>query len=221
MSSNNRVVKIYNSRMTILELLHSKYNYNIDEYKGFSINEIDAMINSNQLDMLLTQVGEGDTITNAPSNAYIKYHITQNTNELALRPAKLDEIIEDLFIETDTLTKKDTLIVIFDGEPNDSLKSHLIYKYNHDGIFVVVHNIKRLQFNILEHMLMPVNVHILDDNETVLLKEKYHLKNVKELPEISRFDPMALAICLRPGQICTFDRKSPTALVTEYFRICL
>lgn len=68
---------------------------------------------------------------------------------------------------------------------------------------------------------MPVNVHILDDNETVLLKEKYHLKNVKELPEISRFDPMALAICLRPGQICTFDRKSPTALVTEYFRICL
>jgi len=47
------------------------------------------------------------------------------------------------------------------------------------------------------------------------------LKNVKELPEISRFDPMALAICLRPGQICTFDRKSPTALVTEYFRICL
>ena len=221
MSSNNRVVKIYNSRMTILELLHSKYNYNIDEYKGFSINEIDAMINSNQLDMLLTQVGEGDTITNAPSNTYIKYHITQNTNELALRPAKLDEIIEDLFIETDTLTKKDTLIVIFDGEPNDSLKSHLIYKYNHDGIFVVVHNIKRLQFNILEHMLMPVNVHILDDNETVLLKEKYHLKNVKELPEISRFDPMALAICLRPGQICTFDRKSPTALVTEYFRICL
>ena len=221
MSSNNRVVKIYNSRMTILELLHSKYNYNIDEYKGFSINEIDAMINSNQLDMLLTQVGEGDTITNAPSNTYIKYHITQNTNELALRPAKLDEIIEDLFIETDTLTKKDTLIVIFDGEPNDSLKSHLIYKYNHDGIFVVVHNIKRLQFNILEHILMPVNVHILDDNETVLLKEKYHLKNVKELPEISRFDPMALAICLRPGQICTFDRKSPTALVTEYFRICL
>ena len=221
MSSNNRVVKIYNSRMTILELLYSKYNYNIDEYKGFSINEIDAMINSNQLDMLLTQVGEGDTISNAPSKTYIKYHITQNTSELALRPAKLDEFIEDLFIETDTLTKKDTLIVIFDGEPNDSLKAHLIYKYNHDGIFVVVHNIKRLQFNILEHTLMPMNVRILNDNETILLKEKYHLKNVKELPEISRFDPMALAICLRPGQICTFDRKSPTALVTEYFRICL
>lgn len=216
MSSNNRVVQIFNSRTTILELLHSKYNYNIDEYKGFSINEIDAMINSNQLDMLLTQVGEGDTITNAPSKTYIKYHIKQNLNELALRP-----VLEDLFIDTDTLTKKDTLIVIFDGEPNDSLKSHLNYKYNHDGIFVVVHNIKRLQFNILEHILMPMNVHILNENETNQLKEKYHLKHLKELPEISRFDPMALAICLRPGQICAFDRKSPTALITEYFRICI
>ena len=68
---------------------------------------------------------------------------------------------------------------------------------------------------------MPRNIRILDEKETIALKEKYHLKNVKELPEISRFDPMALAICLRPGQICTFDRKSPTALVTEYFRICL
>ena len=72
MSSNNIVVQIYNSRMNILELLHSKYNYNIDEYKGFSINEIDAMIKFNQLDMLLTQIGEGDAITNAPSKTYIK-----------------------------------------------------------------------------------------------------------------------------------------------------
>ena len=216
MSSNNIVVQIYNSRMTILELLHSKYHYNIDEYKGFSINEIDAMIKQNQLDMLLTQVGEGDTITNAPSKTYIKYHVKQSLNESVLRP-----ILEDLFIYTDTLNKNDTLIVIFDGEPNDSLKSHLIYKYNHDGIFIVVHNIQRLQFNILEHMLMPLNIRILDDNATKDLMEKYHLKNVKELPEISRFDPMALAICLRPGQICTFDRKSPNALISEYFRICV
>jgi DNA-directed RNA polymerase subunit H (RpoH/RPB5) len=202
--------------MNILELLHSKYNYNIDEYKGFSINEIDAMIKFNQLDMLLTQIGEGDAITNAPSKTYIKYHVKQNLNESVLRP-----ILEDLFIYTDTLTKNDTLIVIFDGEPNDSLKSHLIYKYNHDGIFIVVHNIQRLQFNILEHMLMPLNIRILDDNATKELMAKYHLKNVKELPEISRFDPMALAICLRPGQICTFDRKSPNALISEYFRICV
>jgi len=214
MTSNNRVVQIYNSRNTILELLHTKHKYNIDEYKGFSINEIDAMIQSNQLDMLLTQ-REGED-TNASYKTYVKYYIKSSLNEHSLQP-----IIEDLFILTDTLSTKDMLIVILDGEPNESLQAHLKYKWNHDGIFVVVHNIKRLQFNILEHHLVPSNIHILTAGETDELIRKYHLKSTKELPEISRFDPMALAICLRPGEICAFDRKSPTALLTTYYRICV
>lgn len=214
MTSNNRVLQIYNSRNTILELLHTNYRYNIDEYKGFSINEIDTMLSSNQLDMLLTHLEDGSIV--APFKTYVKYYIKSTLNEHALQP-----ILEDLFILTDTLNPKDTLIVILDGEPNDSLKTHLKYKLSHDGIFVVVHNIKRLQFNILEHALVPSNIHILNDKEREEIMQKYHLKHVKELPEISRFDPMALAICLRPGQICSFDRKSPTSLLTKYYRICV
>jgi len=220
MTSNNRVVQIYNSRNTILELLHTKHHYNIDEYKGFSINEIDAMIQSNQLDMLLTHVDssekESSEGTVAPYKTYVKYYIKSSLNEHSLQP-----IIEDLFILTDTLSTKDMLIVILDGEPNESLQAHLKYKWNHDGIFVVVHNIKRLQFNILEHHLVPSNIRILTAGETDEIIKKYHLKSNKELPEISRFDPMALAICLKPGEICAFDRKSPTALLTEYYRICV
>lgn len=219
MTSNNRVVQIYNSRNTILELLHTKHHYNIDEYKGFSINEIDAMIQSNQLDMLLTHVNSPDDTgegTIAPYNTYVKYYIKPTLNEHTLQP-----IVEDLFILTDTLSTKDILIVILDGEPNDSLKAHLKYKWNHDGIFVVVHNIKRLQFNLLEHHLVPSNIRILNAVETAEMIRKYLLKSTKELPEISRFDPMALAICLKPGEICAFDRKSPTALLTTYYRICV
>ena len=223
MTSNNRVVQIYNSRNIILELLHTKHHYNIDEYKGFSVNEIDAMIQSNQLDMLFTHttptsVSEKEDAEGivAPYKTYVKYYIKSTLNEHALQP-----IIEDLFILTDTLTTKDILIVILDGEPNESLQSHLKYKWNHDGIFVVVHNIKRLQFNILEHHLVPSNIQILNAKETDEIIQKYHMKTIKELPEISRFDPMALAICLKPGQVCSFDRKSPTALLTKYYRICV
>jgi len=208
--SNNRVLQIYNSRKTILELLNTKGNYNIDDYKGFSINEIDVMMSSNQLDMLLTD-------GNNSSKTYVKFHLGKNLNDSSLQP-----IIEDLFILTDTLTTKDTLIVIYEGgEPNDSLKTHLKYKFSHDGIFVVVHNIKRLQFNLLEHHLLPANITILNDLEITDLMQKYHLKKLQELPEISRFDPMALAICLRPGQVCKFYRKSPTSLTAEFFRICV
>lgn len=208
-SSNNRVLQIYNARKTILELLHNNGNYNIDDYKGFSINEIDVMLNSNQLDMLLTEGNDNKT--------YVKFHLGKNLNENSLLP-----IIEDLFILSDTLTPKDTLVVIYEGgDPNDSLKTHLKYKFSHDGIFVVVHNIKRLQFNLLEHHLLPSNITILTDVETTELIQKYHLNKIQELPEISRFDPMALAISLRPGQVCKFYRKSPTALTAEYYRVCI
>lgn len=212
-SSNNRVLQIYTARKTILELLHSKHNYNIDDYKGFSINEIDVMLNSNQLDLLLSESVDNTEI----SKTYVKFHLGKNLNENSLQP-----ILEDLFILTDTLTPNDTLIVIYEGgDPNDSLKTHLKYKFSHDGIFVVVHNIKRLQFNILEHHLLPSNITILNENETIELKQKYNLNKIQELPEISRFDPMALAICLRPGQICKFFRKSPTALSAVYYRVCI
>ena len=47
------------------------------------------------------------------------------------------------------------------------------------------------------------------------------IKTKKQLPEISRFDPQALALCLRPGNIAKFTRKSITALETEYYRVCV
>ena len=97
-SSNNRVLQIYNARKTILELLHTKGNYNIDDYKGFSINEIDVMLNSNQLDMLFTEGENG-------SKTYVKFHLGKNLNESSLQP-----IIEDLFILTDTLTPGSSLL---------------------------------------------------------------------------------------------------------------
>ena len=52
--SSNRILKIYKSRNTILELLRMR-GYNITDYSEFSINEIDAMYSNDQLDMLLTK----------------------------------------------------------------------------------------------------------------------------------------------------------------------
>jgi len=44
---------------------------------------------------------------------------------------------------------------------------------------------------------------------------------VKQLPEVSRFDPHSLAMCLRPGEVCQYERKSPTAMKTDYYRVCV
>ena len=52
-TTSNRILSVYKSRKTILELL-SYQDYNVNEYNEFSINEIDAMHSNDQLDMLIS-----------------------------------------------------------------------------------------------------------------------------------------------------------------------
>jgi len=61
----------------------------------------------------------------------------------------------------------------------------------------------------------------LNEQQCADLKIKYNLKTLDNLPEISRFDPHALALCLRPGQVIEINRKSDTALEYKYYRICV
>lgn len=208
---SNRILSIYKSRTTMMELLGHQ-DYNTGDYEGFSINEIDAMYNNSQLDMLVSH-------TNSPVDnrkVYVKYYLTAKQ----IRPQNLDEIIEDLYVIDNILTKEDTLIIIVEDEPNDTIITKIKYLFDHDGIFVVIHNIHRLQFNILKHKLVPECI-ILKEDEITHLKKTCNITQLTQLPEISRFDPQALAIGLRPGQVCMFNRESATAMFYKYYRICI
>jgi len=207
--SNNKILNIYKSRSNILEILSDNLGYDTKEYDGFSINEIDAMYSNSQLDMLVKHNDSNRKI-------YIKYYLTAKQ----IRPQNLDDIIEDLFTIESILTKEDTLIIITEDEPNDTIITKLKYLYDHDGIFVVIHNIRRLQYNILNHKLVP-ECTILQDNDIEDLKKKYNISNKNQLPEISRFDPQALVLCIRPGNVCELKRNSATTMFYKYYRVCV
>jgi DNA-directed RNA polymerase subunit H (RpoH/RPB5) len=207
-TTNNRILKIFKSRKTITQILGEELSYNVDDYSNFSINEIDAMYSNNQLDMLLEN--------NENQKVYVKYYFSSNT----IRTQNIDDIIDDLFTVDNVLTKKDTLIIIVDKEPNETILNRLKYLYEHDGIFIVVHFIDRLQFNILNHKLVP-NMTVLKPKDIEPLLKKYNLMDKSKLPEISRFDPQAQALCVRPGDICWFRRNSLTSLTMNYYRICI
>jgi len=209
MTSSDKILKIYNSRKTILNILGTEQGYDVSDYQNFSVNEIDAMFTNEQLDMLLTRKSDGQ-------KTYIKYYLSAKQ----IRPQNLDNIIEDLFFVESVLTKTDTLMIITEDEPNDTILAKMEYLYNHDGIFVVIHNIRRLQFNLLEHSLVPP-MHILSEKATQEVMAKYNIKSLQQFPEISRFDPQALALAMRPGQVAKIVRKSITALETEYYRACI
>lgn len=209
---SSRIIKIYKSRKTLLEQLQ-KQGYDTEDYNTFSINEIDAMLSNTQLDMLLTHKEK-------QTKVYIKYYFTLKQTTKQIKKEVLDNVIEDLFSIDEILTKKDTLMIIIDDEPNDTIVTRMRYLFDHDGIFVVIHNINRLQFNILDHTMVPY-MRILDETEEEKFMKEQQIRDKSQLPEISRFDPQALVYAVRPGNICLFERSSITAMKTDYYRVCV
>ena len=207
-TSSQHTISLFKSRQTIIYLL-KRLGYNVEDYENFSMNEIDAMNRNEQLDMLIYHKDQPQ-----PKKVYVKYMSS-------IRQQMLEAMVDDLFRNDDAILDKnrDMLIIIAD-EPNDCIKAKMEYLYEHENVFVVIHNIKRLQFNILEHELVP-EIRIMEDDEVKDFIAKYNLTSLKQLPEISRFDPLALAICLRPNQICEINRSSVTALNTKYYRVCV
>ena len=212
MAQSNHIQSIYNSRKNLLE--HMKYqDFNVDDYNNFSINEIYIMFQNKQLDMLL----ERNSIPEREipkKKVYIKYHLAKT-----LRPQNIYDYIEDLFNIEQALSKEDDLIIVVRDEPNDTIIKTLKQIWFSEKQFVIVWNIKYLQFNVLNHVLVPKH-QILSPSEDATFRKKYNVNNDKEIPDISRFGSVARAIGIRPGQICKITRPSKTSINSDYYRIC-
>jgi DNA-directed RNA polymerase subunit H len=209
------ISQIYQSRKNVLELME-RQGFDVTGYANFSVSEINSMKQNNQLDMLLEQKSNSTSET-TPTNkkVYIRYYLAKT-----IRPSNLQEMIDDLFILTETLKKQDTLYIIIKDNVNETLINQLKEIWERDGIFIIIESIKCLQFNILKHTLVPEhNVISEDDVKTVMTR--YNITDKVQFPDISRFDPVARAIGLRPGQVCHILRPSKTAITTDYYRICI
>ena len=212
-NSSGVVSTIYKSRKTILDLM-KKQKYNVDEYENFSINEVNTMLQNKQLDMLLEKQDE-DPATKRKNKIYIRYYLAKT-----LRPQNVQEMIDDLFNLEEILTKDDTLMIVTKDELNETITNLLKHIWEQDGILIVVQCIKRLQFNILESVLVPPH-RVLSKDEVNDIKKKYNIMEDTQFPDISRFDPVAQIIGIRPGQVCEIIRPSKTAINSYYYRICV
>jgi DNA-directed RNA polymerase subunit H len=209
----SEISSIYKSRCILLELLKEQ-NYNTSDYEGFSVNEINAMRNNKQLDMILEK-NEENELTKRKNKIYIQYYL-----EKSLRPQNLQETIDDLFNIEEVLSKNDTLLIITKDEVNETLINNIKHIWEQDGIFLIIIFIKRLQFNILKHVLVPHH-RVLNNIELNEIKKKYNILSDNQFPEISRFDPVAQVIGIRPGEVCEITRSSKNAITSKYYRICV
>ena len=201
---SSEIQLIFKSRNILLDLL-SEQGYDVNKYTGSSINEVNSMYQNKQMDMLLEKKDK---------KVYVKYHLNKT-----LKLGNINDYIEDLIHLDNVLEKKDDIIIIIKDEPNDSLLSVLSNLWLQDQIYVNVINIKRLQFNILNHVLVPKH-RVLNDEETKIFKQRYNISDNSQIPDISRFSPVAQVIGMRPGQICEITRSSKTAIDTLFYRVC-
>ena len=203
---NPLIQKIYKSRITILEILKRR-GYKVEDYDNFTSNHIQTMYANKQLDLLLENEETGKKI-------YIKYHLGKKLGEKTLY-----EFIDDLYDMEDILTEKDDFIIVIKEKMNDTHKKLLEEIYSKDNKYVNIFNLHNFLYNILDHHLVPEHK-IIEDEVKEEVKKQYNMKSDYEFPQISRFDPVALAIGLRPGKVCEITRKSPTSIESKYYRLC-
>lgn len=206
MAHTSGITEIFKARNNILLQLEHQ-GADTSDYTGSSINEVNSMAISKQLDML---------VTNPKTNqkTYVKYNLAKS-----LRFNNIQEYIEDLYNLEEILTKRDNLIIIVKDEPNDSILKVVKNIWAQQNIFIILYHIKRLQFNILDHELVPSH-RVLTEKEAQEIKKKYNIQNDTQIPDLSRFSPVSLAIGIRPGDLCEIMRPSKTAIMAPFYRIC-
>ena len=204
-NSNSHIIQLYNSRKNLLEILESR-DFDISSYNNFSISEIGILAEQDQLDMLLED--------SKNKKIYVKYF----TNKV-IKPQNVYNIVEDLLYLENVLTKNDDLVIIVKDEPNDTLVQTVKDIWMQDNVYISILNIKRLQFNILKHTLVPKHT-ILTKTEEIEFKKKYNILDNSNIPDISYFSPVSLVLGIRPNNIVKIERKSRTAISADYYRIC-
>jgi len=191
--------------------LLEKQGFDITDYTDYGVSEIQTMYTNNQLDMLLSSTKD----VRPQKKVYVKYHLAKT-----LRRENINNIIDDLFHLEQVLQKTDTLIIVMKQEVNDTLTHILNEIWEKEQIFIVIHTLDRLQFNILEHQYVPEHT-VLSEVEKEAVEKKYNITDPKQMPSISRYDPVSLAIGLRPGQVCKIIRPSKTSVNSIYYRYCI
>jgi DNA-directed RNA polymerase subunit H (RpoH/RPB5) len=203
------VTQVYLSRTFLLEILKES-GYNVSSYDNYSLSMVSSMMENNCLDLKLQHLTKKD------KQVFVKYHLD---TKLVI-PSVTCSLFDEVDGEEPILKKTDDLIIISKSDPNDTMIADMNKLWNDSSIYVSVLNIKRLQYNILKHSLVPKHV-LLSDEERLQLFKKYNIQSNADLPTISRYDAVAQVLCMRPGMVCCIHRKSKTSVVTYYYRVCV
>jgi len=213
MSSHKSYLKqIYISRLNLIIYLENN-GYTCDQFKNFSIEEIEVMKKYNQLNF---KVFNPDT----QENCYVLYKLDEEFNQNVLKSRNIDETVRDVFDEQAILEKNDVLVIVTTDYSQESIHKYLKNLWENEKKFIVLLTLAKLQFNILSHTLVPKHIKLTQTEKDEFYKN-FNIQHDSQIPEISRFDAVAKIIFLKPGEVCKILRYDKISLKNEYYRICV
>tara|TARA_B100000497_G_scaffold90345_1_gene100782 strand:- start:45 stop:677 length:633 start_codon:yes stop_codon:yes gene_type:complete len=203
---NSDITEIHTSRKNLLKQLKTA-GFNVDSHE-VTLSEIYYMNVHNELDFKVSN--------DLGNTALVKYFMGKT-----IKVSMLQTITSELFTEDGFDPNINTIVIMVDNEPNSSVQETVKQIYAEENVCFIIYNIKRLLFNIHDHKLVPKH-RILTTIEKERFLEKYTIINPKnELPTLSRFDPVALSIFIKPDQICEITRNSINGIESKYYRLCV
>jgi len=221
---SKQITELYKSRNILLEQLELQ-GYDVKEFIGCSLQEINIMFDKDQLDMLI-QKKNASVKGKKVLVKYLPNDFKQLTTKI-LNTCTEDFLDDDEDDDDDesarkyALTKDDAMLIISTHEINESLTKKLKELWEMHRYYITIVNLDRLQYNVLNHTLVPKHTVIREPTRLDEIKTKYHITDDDQFPTISRFDPVAQAIGMRPGDMCEIIRPSKTAITTLYYRVCV
>ena len=193
------------------EMIEKSYAQ-IKKYLDLNNYKIPTKVNINEIHKKTTQIKvvyKTEELISSYPKIYLYYCYDANVSK-----TNLDTIIHK---NGQNVTENDILLIItkdYASTINELLRT----KYS--NYYINIYKIQELQYNILEHSYVPQHIK-LNEIEKKELYLKYNIENDKQMPQISRFDPVAKAILLRPGEVCKIIRHDKISLQNDYYRICV
>ena len=208
------ISKIFKSRGVICEMLESR-GYDIEPYRNFSVNELEAMLKGNEKKTTATLSAMDMKVVNKfGSNLYVKYLL--NTK---LRPANMNTLIDEM-IQTFLKSGDEVVFVLKDKVSNmDSFNSLLDSILNTNNIFIQLFCLDSLTINVLKHRFQP-KMRIISPEEKEQVMNKYSV-NPSQMPKIFKSDACGKYLGIRKGDVVEIVRASETAGKSVSYRICV
>lgn len=219
MSEYQESRELFISRNILLKRLEG-LQYDVLPYINASIQEVNIMKETEQLDMMIHCKYKNPDYDYA-SKLYVHYLMGKS-----LRPDNIYAVMNDLCETEGLLNPGDTILIVTNitDKLSDNIKQTLTKiwhtDYESNQIYITIDTVTALQFDVLKHESVPPHTHINNKEKVDAIMKKYNSTDTKDFPKISRFDPVAKAILLRPGQMCEIIRSSPVAIDSIYYRVC-